>query len=65
MEAGDKAIINGQKRIWVICPDCSGGRWVLESNVNDMRFTGRCRKCYMVEARGNMDKYFNQKGVEK
>lgn len=58
MKAGDKALIDGQKRIWVICPDCSEGRWVIESSAKEARFSGRCRKCYMVETRRDMAKYF-------
>ena len=58
VNAGDEILVNGLKRVWVICPDCSNGRWVAKTNARQTRFTGRCRECYMVEARRAMGRYF-------
>jgi len=30
---------------WVVCPICSKGRWVLESETKKPCFTGLCQKC--------------------
>lgn len=62
MKAGDEAIVNGQKRIWVICPDCSEGRWISKSYARQIRFTGRCQRCYMVKAKRYMERY-HQRGA--
>jgi len=61
VKAGDEAVVNGQKRIWVICPDCSEGRWVLKSYTRRILFTGRCRKCYMVEAKSYIGRYLQRR----
>ena len=58
MNVGDEVLINGHKHVWVICPDCSEGRFVLKTNARQVRFTGRCQRCYMIEARRDMGRYF-------
>jgi len=37
---GDK-----HRRIWVICPVCKNGRWVILSATKRESFTGRCHQC--------------------
>lgn len=58
MKEGEEKYIGGKKAVWVICPDCDEGRWVLEGNTKRISFTGRCMKCSREHARQDMQKYF-------
>jgi len=55
-EPGDMIIAaypSGQthKSVWIICPDCSEGRYVRIWFKKRPGFTGRCRKCNIERAR--------------
>jgi len=34
--------------VWVLCPDCSEGRWVPIGTLNRPSFTGCCKRCILV-----------------
>lgn len=36
---------SGARRIWVICPICDKGRWVMLFTTKRVTFTGRCHRC--------------------
>jgi len=40
------------KHVWVVCPDCGEGRWMQKANVQ--KSSGRCKKCYLKSAKGDM-----------
>ena len=54
------AVVIGHTRIWVTCSDCGEERLVPKSYTKQARFTGRCRKCFMVEAKRGMNRYFQK-----
>ncbi len=43
-----------KKYIWMICPDCSKGRWVLKGNANTLLFTGCCKECYIKKVKSGL-----------
>ncbi len=61
MKAGDERVENGALEVWVVCPECGIGRWVMKNSIKQGRFTGRCRKCYLKVARQEMRIYYQQK----
>lgn len=62
-KAGDKMEaknISGRvlEYIWVVCPDCSEGRWVDTFRAKTMRFTGRCKECHIKTAKRQFGVFF-------
>jgi len=37
--------------VWVICPDCSEGRWVADLSFKRLAFTGRYKNCNIIRAK--------------
>lgn len=44
---------SGKQRtfIWVVCPDCGEGRWLMQCQINRPGFSGRCKKCAVAFAK--------------
>ena len=38
-------VANSHRRMWVICPVCGQGRWVILTATKRKGFTGRCHQC--------------------
>lgn len=62
MKAGDRKQFGRFWHIWVICPICTGGRWVQETRTKMANFTGRCKKCYTNIARQEMTMFVGKRG---
>jgi len=58
MKAGDEKVEGGKRLVWVICPDCGRGRWVLKCQASLPHFTGRCKGCYMKIAKKENARYY-------
>ena len=58
---GDESCVEGKACVWVICPECGTGRWVQKCIAKQIRFTGRCKKCYMEIARRNIGRYLQKR----
>lgn len=58
MKAGDEKCIDGKKYVWVVCPDCREGRYVLSHHVRRPLFSGRCRKCSLALTKQEFGRYF-------
>ncbi len=44
---------SGKQRtfIWVVCPGCGEGRWLVQCQTNRLGFSGRCKKCAVAFAK--------------
>ncbi len=49
-------------KIWILCPNCSQGRWVREDSTRSKTFTGFCRLCHAQFTTGQFDKHSRWKG---
>jgi len=65
MKAGDRKKFGRFWFVWVICPDCSEGRWVQENRTKMPNFTGRCKVCYVKIAKREMARFCPPKNYER
>ena len=51
--AKELGLPGSHKRIWVVCPSCQKGRWVLVLTTKREKYTGRCHICNASLRGGN------------
>lgn len=51
--AKELGVAGGHKRQWVVCPQCTQGRWVILTAIKRQDFTGLCHQCNASVRGGN------------
>ncbi len=62
---GQLRTVNHVGQIWVICPRCHQGRWVIAGRVNHLSFSGLCGKCNLEIAEEAYKPYRNTANIIK